>query len=60
MKIFGIGVDIVKISRIEDMVTKSHWKRFITKVLHPKEIDHYLTLDIEQYGEFVASRWAAK
>lgn len=36
MKILGIGVDMVKISRIGSTLTKIYRKRFLTKVLHKK------------------------
>ena len=38
MKILGIGVDMVKASRIESILSKKYAKRFLTKVLHTKEI----------------------
>lgn len=34
MKILGIGVDMVKISRIEHILKQNYHKRFLTKVLH--------------------------
>jgi phosphopantetheinyl transferase (holo-ACP synthase) len=36
MKILGIGIDLVKNSKIKNAVNKSHAERFIKKFLHPK------------------------
>ena len=34
MKILGIGVDIVQNNRIAKVLSKSHSRRFLAKVLH--------------------------
>ena len=47
MKILGIGVDMVKVSRIENILSKSYAKRFLTKVLHSKEINELKLLEDE-------------
>ena len=61
MRILGIGVDIVKISRIQNILSKNYSLRFLTKVLHVKELEHLKKHDDEEYlAEYVASRWAAK
>jgi phosphopantetheine--protein transferase-like protein len=61
MQVLGVGVDLVKISRISDILRKNYKLRFLTKVLHPKELEHFQTITSEEYqGQFVASRWAAK
>lgn len=36
-KILGIGVDLVKISRMEAFLSKSTANRFLTRVLHKTE-----------------------
>ena len=41
MKILGIGVDMVKISRIQNILTQRYRERFLVKVLHEKEMDHF-------------------
>jgi phosphopantetheinyl transferase (holo-ACP synthase) len=41
MKILGIGVDVVKISRIQAILAKNYHPRFLVKVLHQKELDHF-------------------
>lgn len=37
-KIIGIGTDIVKISRMSEILNKSYKKRFLEKVLNQTEI----------------------
>ncbi|WP_343189606.1 holo-ACP synthase [Buchnera aphidicola] len=41
MKIFGLGIDIIKISRIKKIINKFK-KKFIKKILTKKEIIYYL------------------
>ncbi len=38
MKILGIGVDLVQNSRIKSVLSKSHARRFLVKVLHGEEL----------------------
>lgn len=61
MKIFGIGVDLVQNSRIRNALTKSHAKRFLSRVLHQDELQHYDTIKMDRVQvQYVASRWAVK
>lgn len=61
MKILGIGVDLVQNSRIQKVLSKSHARRFLDKVLSPQEIAHFDTLKLDKIQvQFVASRWAVK
>ncbi len=61
MKIFGIGVDLVQNSRIRNVLTKSHAKRFLVRVLHQDELKHYDTINMDRVQiQYVASRWAVK
>lgn len=61
MKILGIGIDIIKISRMHKILKERYSARFLTRVLHPLELEHYKEITNEDYqGQFVASRWAAK
>lgn len=41
MRILGIGVDLVKISRMQKILDRSYKLRFLTKVLHPLELEHF-------------------
>ena len=61
MKIFGVGIDIVKNSRIQNILQKTTSDRFLQKALHEKEIEKLKTISVEKkYIEYVASRWAVK
>jgi holo-[acyl-carrier protein] synthase len=61
MKIFGIGIDLVKISRMQKILEQSYKQRFLTKVLHPRELEHFKDITNEEYqAQYLASRWAAK
>ena len=56
-KIFGIGTDIIKNSRLENLLEKSYKKRFIERVLHLKEIEQFhLKPNIKSQSQFLASR----
>jgi phosphopantetheinyl transferase (holo-ACP synthase) len=58
LKIFGIGVDIVKHSRIEKIILSSHSKRFVTKVLNKIEIVEFNSKnDVSSQTAFLASRY---
>eukprot|EP00743_Colponemidia_sp_Colp-15_P012232 GILK01013851.1.p1 GENE.GILK01013851.1~~GILK01013851.1.p1 ORF type:complete len:141 (-),score=4.57 GILK01013851.1:475-858(-) len=60
MAIFGIGVDIVKVSRVADVFTR-YGERFLRKYLHPEEIVRFKAYKQHDDGyNFLASRWAAK
>lgn len=61
--IFGVGVDICKVSRIKDLVLRSeyHQKRFLTGTFHEVEIQEYYNKEQERGRfEYLASRWALK
>ena len=61
MKVLGVGIDLVKIGRIQKILAQSYKFRFLTKVLHPRELEHFQSITNEEYqAQFVASRWAAK
>jgi holo-[acyl-carrier protein] synthase len=55
--IHGIGVDVVEISRIEDMIRK-YGDHFLEKVFTPKEIEYCSSM--ARPGMHFAGRWAAK
>jgi holo-[acyl-carrier protein] synthase len=60
--IFGIGTDIVQISRIEAALAR-HGDRFAEKILGPEELDKYRRrkAKVEARGvRFLATRFAAK
>ena len=60
--IFGIGTDILKISRIEAVLGR-HGDRFASRILGPEEMEKYLRRKqkIEVRGvRFLATRFAAK
>jgi len=61
MNIFGVGVDLVKSSRIKKILLSSYSERFLHKVLHPKEITELKDKgDIDQQTHYLASRWCFK
>lgn len=61
MKVFGVGIDLVKITRIEKILKKNYNQRFLMKVLHPSELAHFNNIkNLEYQADYVASRWAAK
>jgi holo-[acyl-carrier protein] synthase len=60
--IYGIGTDIIKISRIEEALAR-HGDRFAEKILGQEELDKYhrRKSTVEARGvRFLASRFAAK
>lgn len=60
--IFGIGTDILKISRIEAALAR-HGERFAARILGPEEMDKYLRRKqkVDARGlRFLATRFAAK
>lgn len=60
--IYGIGTDIIQISRIEEALAR-HGDRFAEKILGQEELDKYhrRKSKVEARGvRFVASRFAAK
>jgi len=59
MGIFGIGVDIAHIPRFQAILSRVR-DRFLSKLLHPKEISQFHSLIPLRQPQFVASRWAVK
>mmetsp|Transcript_13462 Transcript_13462/g.15339 ORF Transcript_13462/g.15339 Transcript_13462/m.15339 type:complete len:122 (+) Transcript_13462:32-397(+) len=58
--ILGIGVDIVRLSRIEKLLFR-YKDRFIRKILHPSERSTFQSLqDPRRKTQFISGRWAAK
>ena len=55
--IVGIGVDIVKVSRIEKVLER-HQQRFVERILHPNELAVYI--EHSQPLAYFAKRYAAK
>jgi holo-[acyl-carrier protein] synthase len=55
--IFGIGTDIVKTSRIEDMKSLS---RFAEKILSPEELKIASSYDDKKLIKFLAKQFAGK
>lgn len=54
MKFLGIGIDICKVSRIQKIMEKPYWDKFVNRVLsEPEQLR-------KNNAEFVASRWAVK
>ena len=61
--IFGVGVDICKISRIQALVNRSdyHYQRFLTGTFHPIEVEEFEKKEETRVRwEYLASRWALK
>ena len=48
MKILGIGIDLVKNSRMQQYFTRNYSDRFLKKFLHPSELDHLHSLEVHQ------------
>lgn len=57
MSIFGIGVDIIEIDRINSSIEKLG-DAFAKKVLHPNELKKYLAT--KRKAHYLAKRFAAK
>ena len=57
MSIFGVGIDIVQIGRIERSLAK-HGDQFIKKILHPNE--RALIHTMKNKARYLAKRFAAK
>ena len=61
MKISGIGVDLIKNSRMEKIIQGKTCKRFLNKVLNVKEIEEFNDKkNIQQQTNYLASRWSFK
>lgn len=54
----GIGIDIIELSRIQDILTRQ--KKFIDRVLTPNERMKFEDLSARRQVEFIAGRFAAK
>jgi len=57
MSLFGIGIDIVQIDRMEKMIDK-HGDSFAKKVFHENELNFYQTT--KHPARYLAKRFAAK
>lgn len=59
--VVGIGIDIVRISRIARLLAENKSKaRFLRRVLHPSELEVFSNLGQEKGAQYVAGSWAAK
>lgn len=56
--ISGIGVDIVELSRIEELSARQ--SKFVDRILTHKEKDKYHTYNGKRKTEYLAGRFAAK
>ena len=45
MKILGMGIDLVKNSRIEETMNKVYFNRFLKKFLHPTELTTFSAIE---------------
>ncbi|MED1205463.1 holo-ACP synthase [Heyndrickxia acidicola] len=54
----GIGIDIIEISRIEEMIKKQG--KFPERILTSNELDLFQTFSGKRQAEFLAGRYAAK
>ncbi|MDR0672403.1 MAG: holo-ACP synthase [Zoogloeaceae bacterium] len=57
--IFGVGVDIVAVSRLEAFYRR-HGEMGLERILTSAERSDFLRVDEKQRGRFLARRWAAK
>ncbi|MET1254749.1 holo-ACP synthase [Aliikangiella maris] len=57
MAIWGIGIDLCEIERLEKQVS-IRGESFVTKILHPNELFEYQTCALK--AAFLAKRFAAK
>lgn len=54
----GIGIDIIELSRIDELLTRQ--KKLIDRILTPREKDLFETLSGSRCVEYLAGRFAAK
>lgn len=54
----GIGIDIIELSRVEQLLNKQ--KKFTARVLTPHELRKFENLSAQRQVEFLAGRFAAK
>eukprot|EP01118_Nematostelium_gracile_P000714 TRINITY_DN1073_c0_g1_i3.p1 TRINITY_DN1073_c0_g1~~TRINITY_DN1073_c0_g1_i3.p1 ORF type:complete len:130 (+),score=36.76 TRINITY_DN1073_c0_g1_i3:162-551(+) len=59
MRIVGVGNDIIRIPRIEGVISR-HEDKFLRRAFHPVEINHFKGLERKRGVEYLASRWAVK
>ena len=59
MRIGGLGTDLIQVNRIGAVLGRFESK-FLSRTLHPWEIERYHTLSFERKENYVASRWAVK
>ena len=57
--IVGIGTDVVQIDRIEKIYDK-YKDAFLEKNFHPKECEHFFTLESSRAISYLAKRFAGK
>lgn len=61
MYIYGIGTDIINITRIEKMVNKIYYTRFYNRILSKNEVKEYILIkEREQRSIYLAKRFSAK
>ena len=49
-RVFGIGNDIVNISRIRRLLNSKHGNRFLNRAFHPNEINYFLSSSNNDYN----------
>lgn len=54
----GIGIDIIELSRVEEILNKQ--MKFVDRILTPKEKELFEKLNARRKIEFLAGRFAAK
>ena len=59
MKIIGVGTDIVEIERISRIVQGGN-ERFVRRILHDNEYQHFQTLNEALSNNWLAKRFATK
>ncbi|MDP5275048.1 holo-ACP synthase [Chengkuizengella axinellae] len=57
--IYGIGNDLIEISRVKKIISKNHGDRFVNRILTTQEKNIYLERGKNRV-EFLAGRFAAK
>ncbi len=58
--IFGVGLDVVELERMERILNQSHGLRFVRRVLTDREQAKWAELPERRRLEYVAGRFAAK
>ena len=57
--IYGIGIDLLKISRIAEAYQR-HGNRFVERILSPQEQVEWHTVASHRQSRWLGKRWAAK